>query len=103
MKRFLFFLILFFSAVFLPWQIIAFFASIFTVYFLFPFEIILLGFSLDALTGIYAPAVFTLGFFAMAISSEIFKMVIERESYFGKGIMVLGEIMIFMIVYFVMR
>lgn len=99
MKRILFFIILLIFSVFIHPVVSVIFAALFAARFILPFEIILLGLFLDSLIFIAPPNIFTLGFLAMFIFSEFLKIIIERESYFGKGVIFAGEIFSFGIIY----
>lgn len=97
--RLLIFTILFIFSIFIHPVVIMVFTALFAMRFALPFEIILLGLFLDSLIFIAPPNIFTLGFLGMFIFSEILKSIIERESYFGKGVIFAGEIFMFGIMY----
>lgn len=101
LKRFLFFLLIIFHAVFLPWQISVFLVSVFAFYFSMPLELILAGFSLDSLAYTAPPALFTLGFLGIIICSEILKYLIDRESLFGRFIIFFLNLAVFGGVYLI--
>jgi len=99
-KRFLFFVFIFVSGIFFHWSVTAIFAGLFAVFYYFPIELVALGVFLDSLFFASAPNLFVFGFLAIAASSEFLKNIIERQSWFGKCVIFMGETAVFLIILF---
>lgn len=101
LKRFLFFLLIIFHGVFLPWQINVLLISVFAFHFSMPLELIFAGFSFDSLIYNAPPSLFTSGFLGIIICSEILKYVIDRESLFGRFVIFFLNLAVFGGVYLI--
>lgn len=99
LKRFLFFLLIIFHEMFMPWQVSVLLVSVFAFYFSVSLELILAGFFLDSLIYTAPPALFTLGFLGIIICSEILKYFIDRDALTGKIITISSNILIFVLIY----